>query len=418
MNLTKSELVAFLGILIKKNPVIDLQIETPGSIKVKHFNGLENVIELPEVTTSNVIEHIYSVNETEDQTDYKELSIYYDQDIDLSNQLLKLETKLDEYMTSLPEEVIEEEKVDIEHLITELLEKKFSESETHLELDLDKMKTSLLNQITSISENVVSDAFKKHIETIPEPIVPEIPDIPSILSEFYISLKSEMNEMLSTVEKSTIVEQHMHPVVEYDDNKLREELKQFVEDNKQIVETVVPVNYTYLENFITTKIEELQKTLEHNSLKAVTGIENRRNRIILSYSDNTIADITDILIPLVKMHIPSIRGQQAIGGMGGGGGGSKGDPGLSAYQIAVTNGFVGTESEWLASLSGGASIPLPGSINRDIDGTILSVTKGSVTTYINRDVNGDIINIEAGSYRTVFERDVSGQITGWSVENV
>lgn len=39
-------------------------------------------------------------------------------------------------------------------------------------------------------------------------------------------------------------------------------------------------------------------------------------------------------------------------GCGGGGGGEPGPPGLSAYQIAVNNGFVGTEAEWLASLEG------------------------------------------------------------------
>lgn len=32
--------------------------------------------------------------------------------------------------------------------------------------------------------------------------------------------------------------------------------------------------------------------------------------------------------------------------------GDKGDAGLSAYEIAVQNGFVGTESEWLVSLQG------------------------------------------------------------------
>jgi hypothetical protein len=32
--------------------------------------------------------------------------------------------------------------------------------------------------------------------------------------------------------------------------------------------------------------------------------------------------------------------------------GPKGDPGLSAYQVAVKNGFVGTEAQWLASLKG------------------------------------------------------------------
>lgn len=35
--------------------------------------------------------------------------------------------------------------------------------------------------------------------------------------------------------------------------------------------------------------------------------------------------------------------------------GPKGDPGESAYQVAVDNGFVGTEEEWLASLGGGGT---------------------------------------------------------------
>lgn len=33
--------------------------------------------------------------------------------------------------------------------------------------------------------------------------------------------------------------------------------------------------------------------------------------------------------------------------------GDAGEPGASAYDIAVQNGFVGTEQEWLDSLSGG-----------------------------------------------------------------
>lgn len=39
---------------------------------------------------------------------------------------------------------------------------------------------------------------------------------------------------------------------------------------------------------------------------------------------------------------------------GGGGQGPKGDPGESAYQVAVDNGFIGTEQEWLTSLVGQA----------------------------------------------------------------
>lgn len=44
---------------------------------------------------------------------------------------------------------------------------------------------------------------------------------------------------------------------------------------------------------------------------------------------------------------PSLVGQLSIGF-------AKGDAGLSAYEVALKNGFVGTESEWLASLQGRA----------------------------------------------------------------
>src|SRR5699024_7525607 len=40
------------------------------------------------------------------------------------------------------------------------------------------------------------------------------------------------------------------------------------------------------------------------------------------------------------------------GGSGSGEPGPKGNPGKSAYQVAVDNGFEGTEEEWLASLQG------------------------------------------------------------------
>jgi hypothetical protein len=51
---------------------------------------------------------------------------------------------------------------------------------------------------------------------------------------------------------------------------------------------------------------------------------------------------------------------------GGGGAGTPGPAGASAYEIAVANGFVGTEAEWVASLEGepGAQGPqgIPGEV--------------------------------------------------------
>ena len=42
---------------------------------------------------------------------------------------------------------------------------------------------------------------------------------------------------------------------------------------------------------------------------------------------------------------------KSILGSTGGGAGQKGDDGKSAYDIAVAHGFVGSEEEWLESLS-------------------------------------------------------------------
>lgn len=54
---------------------------------------------------------------------------------------------------------------------------------------------------------------------------------------------------------------------------------------------------------------------------------------------------------------------------GGGGQGPKGDPGESAYQIAVDNGFVGTEVEWLESLVGPQGIQGPAGAKGDTGDT-------------------------------------------------
>jgi hypothetical protein len=55
-------------------------------------------------------------------------------------------------------------------------------------------------------------------------------------------------------------------------------------------------------------------------------------------------------IPLLQKEIEKLTNSSNKGEKG-----DKGDPGIngeSAYQVAVRNGFVGTESEWLNSLKG------------------------------------------------------------------
>lgn len=51
------------------------------------------------------------------------------------------------------------------------------------------------------------------------------------------------------------------------------------------------------------------------------------------------------------MDLITIAYLKSILGSTGGGSGQKGDDGKSAYDIAVAHGFVGSEEEWLESLS-------------------------------------------------------------------
>lgn len=55
-------------------------------------------------------------------------------------------------------------------------------------------------------------------------------------------------------------------------------------------------------------------------------------------------------------------------------------PGMSAYQVAVKNGFTGTETEWLDSLKGAPGEP--GTPGKDgVDGNAYSSSKTQVGTY-------------------------------------
>lgn len=70
------------------------------------------------------------------------------------------------------------------------------------------------------------------------------------------------------------------------------------------------------------------------------------------------------------------RGDRARAGVSG----PPGVPGDSAYQIALSNGFVGTETEWLASLVGpvGPASTVPGPAGDD--GAAATITVASTTT--------------------------------------
>jgi len=62
---------------------------------------------------------------------------------------------------------------------------------------------------------------------------------------------------------------------------------------------------------------------------------------VIAVENNSATDVIDSVTNVIQ--IVSVAEQGAAG--------AKGDDGLSAYQVAVNNGFVGTEQQWLDSLS-------------------------------------------------------------------
>ena len=99
-----------------------------------------------------------------------------------------------------------------------------------------------------------------------------------------------------------------------------------------VVKYTIPQSYYNLSGSISFKITD--GTYESNSV-TIQGIT------IESGYSLSVKYISDTSFSLSATKPTSSSGQ-----------GEKGDPGDSAYQVAVNNGYVGTETEWLASLKG------------------------------------------------------------------
>ncbi len=83
--------------------------------------------------------------------------------------------------------------------------------------------------------------------------------------------------------------------------------------------------------------------------------DHNKISFIFEFSDGSRIETEKVSLPQ-----QTIVQHQVFAGGGGGSGGGSGEDGKSAYEIAVENGFVGTEEEWLESLKGadGAGAPL------------------------------------------------------------
>ena len=80
-----------------------------------------------------------------------------------------------------------------------------------------------------------------------------------------------------------------------------------------------------------------------------------------------------------------------------------GTNGLSAYEIAVKNGFVGTEIEWLESLKVGSS----NSINSNLLPVAMAKFQSSIDGIVINSSYGikKIIRLSAGQYQVYFEKE-------------
>lgn len=100
-----------------------------------------------------------------------------------------------------------------------------------------------------------------------------------------------------------------------------------------VVKYTIPQNYYNLAGSIRIKITDGSYMSDGITIQGVT-IESGHSLAVNYISD------TSFSLVATKQN------------SGTGGQGEKGDPGDSAYQIAVKNGFTGSETEWLASLNG------------------------------------------------------------------
>lgn len=111
--------------------------------------------------------------------------------------------------------------------------------------------------------------------------------------------------------------------------------------------------------------------------------------------------MADIIQLVLEEATPIVLQQLAFEGQG--------PPGLSAYQVAVANGFSGTEEEWLESLEAGAGAPgntvsLP-ALENISSGRVLSITDSGVQYFnpegtldpagiaLNAATSGDNVNV-------------------------
>lgn len=265
------------------------------------------------------------------------------------------------------------------------------------------VEQTTIHETTPIDQQQIHSIIETYIGSLPKD---EQIDHSDTIQQLQNQL-TYISEQIEQIEPST--NQITETVVqEYDDTELKiwvqnlvSKIKPTIVNETNVVEQITEsVDPAYIQQIVDA---EIRKYKSEHPTRYIIGIEQQLGDAILVYSDGTRQIITDVLTPALTVY------------QGGGGGGPAG---LSAYQIAIRNGFQGSEQQWLDSLKGEYQPPENGTINYDVSGEIIeSITIGSRTTIFNRDAEGVVVSIEKDSYIKEFTRDTEGKITGWVIIN-
>lgn len=299
----------------------------------------------------------------------------------------------------------------------------FEDSESFSITHLSGKTSSYDIPVKTITEEVTEkqeidyDEIRSMVEQYSKDHAPNNYDDSGVYEHINNQIRYLEDQIVSIEPKTEIIENETVVKENFDDRALKEWVINLVENVRktipsieditpQIIEKTIEADIDYNSIFseIDRKINDIRP--EASEFKYVVDIIGENNDVFLKFNDGKYKRITELVQPSVVRHFAS---------GGGGGGGSPGRDGESAYDIAVRNGFDGSEQEWLESLSGDYTAPEDGTVNYDSEGNVESLLIGDSLTEFERDSNGNIFRVYKPTHIQEFIRDTEGRITGWVI---
>lgn len=225
------------------------------------------------------------------------------------------------------------------------------------EIDYKSIYEEIDTRIENIDYSELRESLLSQISEIPEPEKVDVDGIVESLKEYFNEFLVDKSDVLSRLKS---VESIQHLSVD----ELQIILNRYA-TRRQVTELVdnIKTDLYDTKNAFSDHLNRLETAYQQISDKIssieipdipeddrimVSDINDESGQLSVVMSDGTTKPLENLLKPLVKRLILATPTMIT----GGGGGGLTGATGMSAYQIAVKNGFKGTEQEWLDSLKG------------------------------------------------------------------